>query len=64
MMSMRGQLSELKQMVKLSFELQLDIQRAIRQEVAAALAGALSQQSIAGGGQTPVHTCPLPTLGM
>ena len=34
----KGQLQELKQMMRVSFDLQLDIQRAIRQEVAAALA--------------------------
>jgi len=45
MMSIRGQLSELKQMMKLSFDLQLDIQRSIRQEVAAVLSNALSQPS-------------------
>ena len=62
MISMRGQLSELKQMVKLSFDLQLDIQRAIRQEVAATLASGLSQQNIVEGGGAQVHICPLPTL--
>ena len=53
MMSIRGQLNELKQMMKLSFDLQLDIQRSIRQEVAAALSSALPQQNQHEGRATP-----------
>jgi len=41
--AMRQEMEELKNMVRMNFEMQLDIQRAIRQEVAAALA------SVAGG---------------
>ena len=60
----KGQLSELKQMMRVSFDLQLDIQRAIRQEVAAALMAFLSQQQPLVGGAHPVPvTCPVPTLG-
>lgn len=44
--SLKSQMEELKNMMKLSFDLQLDIQRAIRQEVAAAVAGALGMKSI------------------
>jgi len=39
--SLRSQVNELKEMMKMSFDLQLDIQRAIRQEVAAAVSAAL-----------------------
>jgi hypothetical protein len=35
--SLKSQLQEMKNMMRQSFDLQLDIQRAIRQEVAAAL---------------------------
>ncbi|XP_066277390.1 AT-rich interactive domain-containing protein 1A-like [Branchiostoma lanceolatum] len=38
MQSLRAQVEELKNMVRVSFDLQLDLQRAIRQEVAAAMA--------------------------
>lgn len=40
MASLREQVAELQNMVKVSFDLQLDLQRAIRQEVAAALSNA------------------------
>ena len=40
MQSLKSQLEEMKNMMRLSFDLQMDIQRAIRQEVAAALATA------------------------
>lgn len=40
MASLREQVAELQNMVKISFDLQLDLQRAIRQEVAAALSNA------------------------
>ena len=39
--SLKAQIEELKSMMRLNFDLQLDIQRAIRQEVAAAMAQAL-----------------------
>ncbi len=45
MRDMKSQLDELKKLVKTSFELQLDIQRSIRQEVAAALSAFLTSQS-------------------
>ncbi|XP_035675224.1 uncharacterized protein LOC118414971 [Branchiostoma floridae] len=38
MQSLRAEIDELKNMVRVSFDLQLDLQRAIRQEVAAAMA--------------------------
>lgn len=38
--SLKAQLQEMKNMMKVSFDLQLDIQRAIRQEVAAGIAAA------------------------
>lgn len=37
MASLKAQVEEMKSMLKVSFDLQLDIQRAIRQEVAAAM---------------------------
>lgn len=37
MTTLRNQMVELQNMVKVSFDLQLDLQRSIRQEVAAAL---------------------------
>lgn len=43
--SLRTELQELKNMMRLSFDLQLDIQRSIRQEVAAALAQTLGGSS-------------------
>ena len=62
---MKAQLSELKQMLKASFDLQLDIQRSIRQEVAAALTAFLSPpaQQATHSAQPAAHTCPIPTLG-
>lgn len=43
--SLRAQVEELKTMMRLSFDMQLDIQRAIRQEVAAAMVNASGKQS-------------------
>lgn len=43
MQSLKSQMEEMKNMMRLSFDLQMDIQRAIRQEVAAALASATGQ---------------------
>ena len=43
MRSLRQQVLELKAMMQLSFDLQLDIQRAIRQEVAAAVSSAVGE---------------------
>ena len=66
MVIMKGQLNELKQMMRVSFDLQLDIQRSVRQEVAAALA-CLSQPSGIGGRSdmpSAQGACPIPTLGM
>lgn len=68
-MIVKGQLNELKQMMRVSFDLQLDIQRAIRQEVAAALTSFLShttQQQQAqpiNRGQPMQAACLVPTLG-
>ncbi len=42
MSSLKSQIQELKNMMRMSFDLQLDIQRAIRQEVAAAVSQATS----------------------
>ena len=56
MHEIKGQLQELKQMMRVSFDLQLDIQRAIRQEVSAALAAfctAPVTSAGAGGGTVP-----------
>ena len=58
---MKSQLDELKQMMKTSFELQLDIQRSIRQEVAAALTAFLASQ-VQSGASVLQQPCPLPTL--
>ena len=43
MRSLKSQMQELKTMMRLSFDLQLDIQRSIRQEVAAALKDTLGK---------------------
>ena len=64
----KSQLADLKQMMRVSFDLQLDIQRSIRQEVAAALSAFLApQQQHAGSGGAglplqPPQACPIPTL--
>lgn len=50
---MRAQVVELKQMMKVSFDLQLDIQRSIRQEVAAALA-AFSNPAASAAPASPI----------
>ena len=69
MMMMKGQLNELKQMMRVSFDLQLDIQRAVRQEVSAALSAFLaspqSHPTAANGGghHAAQANCPIPTLG-
>jgi hypothetical protein len=73
MQEMKSQLAELKQMMRVSFDLQMDIQRSIRQEVAAALSMFLASppQAVLQGspglglGNTTaasLHTCPIPTL--
>ena len=74
MQEMKSQLAELKQMMRVSFDLQMDIQRSIRQEVAAALSMFLASPPQAavpqaspglGLGNTTaasLHTCPIPTL--
>ena len=69
---MKTQLAELKQMMRVSFDLQMDIQRSIRQEVAAALSmflasssQVLSQHGASGLQQTArttAHSHPIPTL--
>ena len=40
MKALKAQVKELKNMMKMSFDLQMDIQRSIRQEVAAAMCNA------------------------
>lgn len=71
MQEMKSQLAELKQMMRVSFDLQMDIQRSIRQEVAAALSMFLASspqavlQGSPGLGNTnaaSIHPCPIPTL--
>lgn len=44
--SLKAQLQEMKNMMKISFDLQMDIQRAIRQEVAAGIAAATGELMI------------------
>ena len=73
MQEMKSQLAELKQMMRVSFDLQMDIQRSIRQEVAAALSMFLASppQAVVLQGSpglqntatASLHTCPIPTLG-
>jgi len=41
--ALKAQLDEMKSMMKVSFELQMDIQRSIRQEVAAGIAAATGE---------------------
>ncbi|KAK7109437.1 uncharacterized protein [Littorina saxatilis] len=48
MQGLKSQMEEMKNMLRLSFDLQMDIQRAIRQEVAAAIASATAEGAIAG----------------
>ena len=70
MREMKNQLAELKQMMRVSFDLQMDIQRSIRQEVSAALSMVLgspsqtstSLQSHAAAGVSIPNPCPIPTL--
>ena len=52
---MKNQLRDMKQMMRISFDLQMDIQRAIRQEVAAAMVAACNMQTahIQTAGFTP-----------
>ena len=73
MQEMKSQLAELKQMMRVSFDLQMDIQRSIRQEVAAALSMFLAQsppsqaallQGSPGLGSRAATAHPIPTLGM
>ena len=42
----KSQLRDMKQMMRISFDLQMDIQRAIRQEVAAAMVAACNMQTV------------------
>ncbi len=41
--SLKAQMQEMRNMLRMSFDMQLDIQRAIRQEVAAAMAAHLGE---------------------
>ena len=51
----KNQLRDMKQMIRISFDLQMDIQQAIRQEVAAAMVAACNMQTahIQAAGFTP-----------
>ena len=49
---MKSQILELKQLMRTSFDIQLEIQRAIRQEVAAALLPACTSSSLTSMPQT------------
>ena len=51
---MKSQILELKQLMRTSFDLQLEIQRAIRQEVAAALSSAYVSPSLSS--MPPIST--------
>ncbi|XP_067656830.1 uncharacterized protein [Haliotis asinina] len=56
--SLKSQMEEMKNMMKLSFDLQLDIQRAIRQEVAAAISqatGATAAPPVPATASRPVN---------
>lgn len=55
--ALKAQMQEMKNMMKVSFDLQLDIQRAIRQEVAAGLAAAM-----ASNGTNQAETSSLPSM--
>lgn len=52
MSTMRSQISQLTNMLKKSLELQVDIQRSIKQEVAAAMSQHNSQQQTATAGMS------------
>ncbi|KAK7494703.1 hypothetical protein BaRGS_00014101 [Batillaria attramentaria] len=57
--SLKAQMEEMKNMMRLSFDLQMDIQRAIRQEVAAALASVTAQGATAAAAQPEVRSTPV-----
>lgn len=56
----KNQLRDMKQMMRISFDLQMDIQRAIRQEVAAAMVAACNMQT--AHMQTPGFAPPPPSV--
>ncbi|XP_071948242.1 uncharacterized protein [Antedon mediterranea] len=53
--SLRRQMEELKNMVQLTFDLQMDMQRAIRQEVAAALTGRSGTETLPQSATQPAN---------
>lgn len=57
--SLKSQMEEMKNMMRLSFDLQMDIQRAIRQEVAAALASVTAQGATAAASPPAVRSTPV-----
>ena len=56
----KSQLRDMKQMMRISFDLQMDIQRAIRQEVAAAMVAACNMQTAHMQTATIAPTPPAP----
>ncbi|XP_035824188.1 uncharacterized protein LOC101846543 isoform X2 [Aplysia californica] len=56
---LKSQMMEMKNMLKLTFDLQMDIQRAIRQEVAAAMSQFAEQGASGGAAAVPVSTKPV-----
>ena len=56
---LKSQMAEMKNMLKLSFDLQMDIQRAIRQEVAAAMSQWSAQQPVVGASASGTSSKPV-----
>ncbi len=52
--SLKAQMQEMRNMLRMSFDMQLDIQRAIRQEVAAAMAAHLGELISANNAQIQI----------
>lgn len=57
--TLKSQMEEMKNMMRLSFDLQMDIQRAIRQEVAAALATVTAQGATAAAALPEMKSMPV-----
>ncbi|GFR93490.1 neuralized-like protein 1A [Elysia marginata] len=53
--SLRAQMTEMKSLLKLTFDLQMDIQRSIRQEVAAALNNIVGPNTLTSPGAAAAH---------
>jgi len=59
--SLKQQVAEMKEMMQMTFEMQMDTQRAIRQEVAAVFGAFMQQMSQAAASGLPSHQTAIPT---